>query len=66
MLNCRNFPKKFPCDIQSLEICSLRDRNSQKWVSGRIARPRPSLETPSLPKTFSFWWYWCLQSFCWF
>jgi len=23
MLNCRNFPKKFPCDIQSLEIVAF-------------------------------------------
>jgi len=61
-LNYRNFNKPFLCNIQSLETWNLRDRDrdetwnlrardpdSQKWVSGRVSRPRPSLQTPSLP-----------------
>jgi len=60
-LNYRNFNKPFPCNIQSLETWKLRDRDrdgiwnlrdrdrdSQKWISRRVSRPRPSLETPSL------------------
>ena len=55
-LHCRNFTISFLCDIQSLETCSLqdrdetwnlRDRDSQIWLS----RPRQSLETPSLAVT---------------
>jgi len=30
------------------ETCSRRDWDSQKWVSRRVARPAPSLETPLL------------------
>jgi len=43
-LNYKNFTIPFLPNKQSLETCSLRDRDSEKWVS----RPRPCLETPSL------------------
>ena len=32
-LNFRNFIKLFLCNIQSIETCSLRDQDSQIWVS---------------------------------
>jgi len=49
-LNFRNFIEPFLCNFQSLETWNLWywDRDSQKWVSRRVWRPRPSLETPSL------------------
>jgi len=56
-LNYVDFTKPFLCNIRSLETCrlqdrdeiwNLRDRDSQKWVSRLVSRPRPSLETPSL------------------
>jgi len=34
-LNYRNFTESFLCNIQSLETCGLRDRDSQRWVSRR-------------------------------
>ena len=50
IVELRNFNKPFLCNIQSLETWNLRDRDrdTQKWVSRRASRPRPSLETPSL------------------
>ena len=64
-LNYINFNKTFLCNIQSIESWYLRgqdetwnlqdrDWDLQKWVSRqdfKPSRPRPSLETPSLPKT---------------
>jgi len=58
-LNSRNFNEPLICNIQSLDTWNLRDRDetwnvrdrdrdSQKWVSRLVSRPRPSLETPSL------------------
>ena len=47
-LNYRNFNKPFLCNIHNFETWSLRDRDSQKWVSRRVSRPRPSPKTPSL------------------
>jgi len=32
-LNFRNFTKLFLCNIQSLETCSLRNQDTQIWVS---------------------------------
>jgi len=32
-LNFRSFTKLFLCNVQSLETCSLRDKDSQMWVS---------------------------------
>jgi len=45
-LNYKNFTIPFLCNIQSLETWNLRDRdrNSQKWVSRLVSRPRPSLK----------------------
>ena len=55
-LNYRNLNKTFLCNIRSLETWNLRDRDrdSQKWVSRLVSRPRPSLETPSLIEAVTF------------
>ena len=37
-----------PSRPETFETWNLRDRDSQKWVSWLVSRPRPSLETPSL------------------
>ena len=50
-LNYRDFTISFLCNIRSHETCSLRDQDSQKWVSRLVSRSRPSLETPSLSLT---------------
>ena len=48
LLNNRNFNKPYLCNFQSLETWKLRDRDSQKWISRRVSRPWPSLQTTSL------------------